>query len=69
MFKLFERIKRRILSKTIEKTVRKKYGYDMSIQFENLDIDKHDKHTNVKIKAEITLDSKDYKRILKLITK
>ena len=65
--KLTTKFMKSITAKWIAKTIRKKYGYSMSIQLNDIDISSFNGNTDVKLNVEIKLDSDEFKKIMEQI--
>lgn len=63
--KLSTRFMRMMVSKWISRTIRKKYGYNISVHLGELDIESVDGETSVKANVELKVDSDEFKKILK----
>lgn len=55
---------RKMVSKMIARTIRKKYGYDIDIHLEELDIESIDGGTNVKANVELRISNDELMKIL-----
>lgn len=65
--KLTTRFMRNIVSKLLAKLIRSKYGYNIDIQLNDLDISVIDGETKINTNVEIKLDSDEFKKIVKSI--
>lgn len=65
--KLSTRLMRGIAAKIIARSIRKKYGCKVKIQLNELDINVIDGDTNLKVNAEVTMDSKEFNEIMKKV--
>lgn len=63
--KLSSRFMRGIVSKLITKTLKKKLGYNIDIQLNDLDISVIDGETKIAVNAEVKLDSAEFTKIVK----
>lgn len=63
--KLSSRFMRGIVSKLIAKTLKKKLGYDVHIQLNDLDVSVIDGETKIAVNAEVKLDSAEFTKIVK----
>lgn len=63
--KLSTRFMRNIVAKLIARSIRKKYGYKIDIQLNDLDVWAIDGDTTVKLNAEIRMNSNEFKKIMK----
>ena len=63
--KLSSRFMRGIVSKLIAKTLKKKLGYDVYIQLNDLDVSVIDGETKIAVNAEMKLDSAEFTKIMK----
>lgn len=62
--KLGSKFMRKMVSKFIAKQIFKKYGYRVDIQLDDLDVKFVDGDTNIKVNAELKIDSKEFKKIV-----
>ena len=62
--KLSTRFTRKMVSKMISRSIRKKYGYKIDIHLEDLDIESLDGETNVKANVELRIDNDELIKIL-----
>ena len=65
--KLTTKFMRNIVSKLIAKAIYKKYGYKVNIQLNDLDISMIDGDTKLTTNVEITLDNKEFMKIVKSV--
>lgn len=65
--KLSTRLMRGIAAKIIARSIQKKYGCKVKIQLNELDINVIDGDTNLKVNAEVTMDSKEFNEIMKKV--
>ena len=65
--KLSTRLMRGIAAKLIQRSIRKKYGCKVKIQLNELDVNIIDGDANLKVNAEITMDSKEFNEIMKKV--
>lgn len=63
--KLSTKIMRGIVAKLISMAIKKKFGYKVDIQLNDLDINIVDGQTNVKTNVELKLDSNEFMKIMK----
>lgn len=63
--KLSTRFMKNIVAKLIARSIRKKYGYKIDIQLNDLDLWSMDGDTTVKVNAEIRMNSNEFKKIMK----
>lgn len=63
--KLSTKIMRGIVAKLIAMAIKKKFGYKVDIQLNDLDINIIDGQTNVKTNVELKLDSNEFMKIMK----
>lgn len=54
-----------IVSKLIAKSVYKKYGYKVTVRLDDLDIWSIDGDTSIKVNAELKMNSKEFKQLMK----
>ena len=62
--KLSTRFMRKIVSKLISRSIRKKYGYNIDIHLEDLDIESFDCETTVRASVELKIDNGELIEIL-----
>ena len=65
--KLTSKLMRSVVSKLIERSIRKKFGYKVNIQLDDLDINAIDGNVVIKVNAEATMDSKQFNEIMKKV--
>jgi hypothetical protein len=65
--KLSTKFMRGLVSKLIAKAIYKKYGYKVNIQLNDLDISVIDGDTKVSTNVEVTLDNKEFMKIIKSV--
>lgn len=65
--KLTTKFMRNIVSKLIAKAIYKKYGYKVNIQLNDLDISVIDGDTKLTTNVEVTLDNKEFMKIVKSV--
>lgn len=65
--KLTTKFMRNIVSKLIAKAIYKKYGYKVNIQLNDLDISVIDGDTKINTNVEVTLDNKEFMKIIKSV--
>ena len=65
--KLTTKFMRHMVAKWVAKTIRKKYGYKIDIQLNEIDISSFNGNTDVKLNVEMKLDSNEFKKIMELI--
>ena len=65
--KLTSKLIRSVASKLIERSIRKKFGYKVNIQLDDLDINAIDGNVVIKVNAEATMDSKQFNEIMKKV--
>ena len=65
--KLTSKLMRSVASKLIERYIRKKFGYKVNIQLDDLDINAIDGNVVIKVNAEATMDSKQFNEIMKKV--
>lgn len=65
--KLTTKFMRNVVSKLITMTIRKKYGYEINIQLNDLDISVIDGETKISTNVEVKLDSKEFVKIMNSI--
>lgn len=65
--KITTKFMKSMAAKWIAKTIRKKYGYSMSIRLNDIDISSFNGNTDVKLNVEIKLDSDEFKKIMEQI--
>ena len=65
--KLTTKFMKNMVAKWVAKTIRKKYGYSMNIQLNEIDISSFNGNTDVKLNVEIKLDSDEFKKIMEQI--
>lgn len=65
--KLTTKFMRNVVSKLITMTIRKKYGYEVNIQLNDLDISVIDGETKISTNVEVKLDSKEFVKIMNSI--
>lgn len=63
--KLGSSFMRGIVSKLIAKSIYKKYGYKVNVRLDDLDIWSIDCDTNIKINAEIKMNSEEFRKMIK----
>lgn len=56
---------RGIVSKLIARSIRKKYGCKININLDDLDVVVIDGDATIKVNAEVTMDNKEFKEIMK----
>lgn len=54
-----------IVSKLIAKSIYKKYGYKVTVRLDDLDIWSIDGDTSIKVNAELKMNSKEFKQLMK----
>lgn len=62
--KLTTKFMRHMVAKWIAKTIRKKYGYKIDIQLNEIDISSFNGNTDVKLNVEMKFDSDEFKKIM-----
>lgn len=65
--KLSTKLMRNLVSKLIARAIRKKYGYEVNIQLNELDISVVDGETKILTNVELTMESDEFKKIMKNI--
>ena len=65
--KLSTRFMRKMVSKLISRSIRKKYGYNVDIHLEDLDIESIDGETNVKASVELRINNEELMKILEKV--
>ena len=65
--KLSTKFMRGLVSKLIAKAIYKKYGYKVNIQLNDLDVSVIDGDTKVSTNVEVTLDNKEFMKIIKSV--
>lgn len=65
--KLSTKFMRNIISKLIAKSIRKKLGYEVNIQLNDLEVSIIDGETNILANVEAKVDSKEFVKIMKSI--
>lgn len=65
--KLSTKFMRNLVSKLIARAIRKKLGYKVEIQLNDLDISVIDGETNIKTNVEIKLNNDEFIKIMKSI--
>ena len=63
--KLSTKFMRNLVAKLISKFIYKKYGYKVDIQLDDLDIRFIDGDTKIKTNVELSIDSNEFKKIIK----
>ena len=54
-----------IVSKLIARSIYKKYGYKVTVRLDDLDIWSIDGDTSIKVNAELKMNSKEFKQLMK----
>ena len=65
--KLSTRFTRKMVSKMISRSIRKKYGYNIDIHLEDLDIESIDGETNVTANVELRFSNDELVRLLQKV--
>lgn len=65
--KLTTKFMRNMVAKLIAMAIRKKYGYKINIQLNDLDISVIDGETNISTNVEVKLNSQEFIKIVKNI--
>lgn len=65
--KLSTKLMRNVVSKLIARAVRKKYGYEVDIQLNELDISVIDGETKILTNMELKMGSDEFKKLMKSI--
>lgn len=65
--KLSTKLMRNLVSKLIAMAIRKKFGYEVNIQLNELDISVVDGETKILTNVELTMESDEFKKIMKNI--
>ena len=65
--KLSSRLMRGIVAKMITRSIRKKYGYKVNIQLNDLDVNVIGGDAAIKVNAEVEIDNKEFMEIVKKI--
>ena len=65
--KLTTKFMKNMTAKWIAKTIRKKYGYKIDIQLNDIDISSFNGNTDVKLNVEMKLNSDEFKKIMETI--
>ena len=65
--RLTTKFMRNLVSKLIARTIRKKYGYEIDIQLNDLDLSIIDGETKLNANVEVRLESKEFMKIIKSI--
>ena len=65
--KLSTKLMRNLVSKLIARAVRKKYGYEVDIQLNELDISVIDGETKILTNVELKMESDEFKKLMKSI--
>lgn len=63
--KLSTKFMRNLVAKLLSKFIYKKYGYKVDIQLDDLDIRFIDGDTKIKTNVELSIDSNEFKKIIK----
>lgn len=63
--KLSTKFMRNLVAKLLSKFIYKKYGYKVNIQLDDLDIRFIDGDTKIKTNVELSIDSDEFKKIIK----
>lgn len=65
--KLSTRLMRGIAAKFIARSIRKKYGYKVNVQLNELNINVVDGDATIKTSVEVTIDNREFMEIMKNI--
>lgn len=69
MLKVFRTIKNNLVSKIIERKIKKMYGYTIDVNFSEVDFRKNSGNEKIRVKTEIILNKEDYKKIVNQLFK
>ena len=64
-FKASTKFMKGLTSKWMARTIRKKYGYKVNVQLNELDISSFNCDTTVKVNVEIKINSEEFMKIIK----